>query len=63
MSEETIASTAKTVRTNETSARISCTTDGFLVPFGEIDSDSPGVQQQDIAGLLRRVLCLFLIVL
>lgn len=53
MSEDTIVDTEKTVRTNEATARLSCTTDGFLVPFGESDGDSPGVQQRDIAGLLR----------
>lgn len=62
MSEETTAARAETVRSNETARRISCTTDGFLVPSGELDCDLP-VQQQDLGGLLRQVMSLFLLFL
>ena len=62
MSEETTAARAETVRLNETARRISCTTDGFLVPSGELDCDLP-IQQQNLGGLLRQVMSLFLVVL
>ena len=58
MSEDTTAARAETVRLNETARRISCTTDGFLVPSGELDCDLP-VQQQDLGGLFRQVMSLF----
>lgn len=58
MSEDTTAARAETVRLNETAQRISCTTDGFLVPSGELDCDLP-VQQQDLGGLFRQVMSLF----
>lgn len=53
MSEDKTAARAETVRLNETAQRISCTTDGFLVPSGELDCDLP-VQQQDLGGLFRK---------
>lgn len=53
MSEETTEETEKVVRSNETPRRKSCTTDGFLVPSGEVDCDL-AVQQEDLAGLLKR---------
>ena len=58
MSEDTTAARAETVRLNETARGISCTTDGFLVPSGELDCDLP-VQQQDLGGLFRQVMSLF----
>ena len=58
MSEDTTAARAETVRSNETARGISCTTDGFLVPSGELDCDLP-VQQQDLGGLFRQVMSLF----
>ena len=63
MSEETTAARAETVRSNETARGISCTTDGFLVPSGELDCDDLPVQQQNLGGLLRQVKSLFLVVL
>ena len=62
MSEETTEETEKVVRSNETPRRKSCTTDGFLVPSGEVDCDL-AVQQEDLAGLLKQVSCLFLVIL
>ena len=62
MSDETTVTRAETVRLNETAQRISCTTDGFLVPSGELDCDLP-VQQQDLGGLLRQVMSLYFVVL
>lgn len=61
MSEETTEETENAVRLNESPRRKSCTTDGFLVPSGEIDFDLP--DQGQLAELHRRVSCLFLLVL
>lgn len=61
MSEETKDGLIKTLQSKETTGRISSTTDGFLVPSGELD-ESP-VEQQDLTGLLRQVMCLFLLLL
>ena len=61
MSEETKESIGVNFRSKETTECTSSTTDAFLVPFGELD-ESP-VEQQDLSGLLRQVMCLFRLVL